>query len=179
MSSLALKPMAVKETYSEPAASWPNAAELAERGERVVILPARVEETGGELIAAFRPDAQALRVNATAEGIDVELYTPTGARRGVYQEHAADWVLPVLMSVPVNLATGLLVNLIQARIDAWRARGAPAPEPEVRCGLAEIEDGAVRVHDLEGPAKEVRDILLGLGEKAAVDEHPDGGEAGD
>lgn len=169
--------MAVKEGFSRPAKSWPSVAELVEGNERVVILPAQVENRNGEVIAGFRPDAQELRVNGASEGIEVELYAPDGARLGVYREHAADWILPTVLGIPISLATQLLANLIQSRIDAWRERGATGPEPEVRCGLAEIEDGNLRVRDLEGPAEEVRDILRELAEHAAaVRETSDGGE---
>ena len=120
--------MAVKENSLQALPFWPSAGELSARGERIVILPSRLEELDGELIAAFRPDAQELRVNAAAEGVEVELYAPEGARRGVHQEHAADWILPILVGFPVGLATNLLANLIQARIDAWRERGAQPPK---------------------------------------------------
>lgn len=160
--------MALTEGFSKPATFWPNAAELTESSDRVVILPAQVENRNGEVIAGFRPDAQELRVNAASEGIEVELYAPAGARLGVYREHAADWILPTVLGIPISLGTQLLANLIQARIDAWREQSAPGPEPEVRCGLAEIEDGNLRVRDLEGPAEEVRDILRELAETAAT-----------
>lgn len=147
-------------------------------GPRVVIFPEKVEEMRGELTAAFRPDAQAIRVDAAAAGIEVELWTPAGARRGVYEEHAADWVLPLILGIPLNLVTGLVANLIQERIDAWRARGAPAPAPEVRCGFVEIEDGKLRVRDLEGPAEQVREILLGLAEETMAPADPEDGNDG-
>jgi hypothetical protein len=159
--------MALRESYREPDENWPPVGELEDRSsQRVVILPDRIEQTTGKLTAAYRPDAQALRVDAKQRGIEVELYKPAEARRGVYEEHAADWVLPVLMSVPVNLACGLIVNLIQARLDAWRAAGSPQPPPEMRCGLLEIDKGELRVRDLEGPAVEVRDALVKLAETA-------------
>ena len=158
--------MAVKETYREPNDLWPSVEELGET-ERIVILPDQVEKTAGELTAGFRPDAQELRVNAKERGIEVELYAPAEARLGVYEEHAADWVLPVLISFPESIACGLIVNLIQARLDAWRNAGSPPPEPEMRCGLLEIEEGKLRVHDLEGPAEEVREILEKLAEAGA------------
>jgi hypothetical protein len=169
--------MALHEGFSKPATFWPNAAEFAQDTKRIVILPAQVEETNGEVIAGFRPDAQELRVNAASEGIEVELYAPDGARLGVYREHAADWILPTVLGIPISLATQLLANLIQTRIDEWRERGAAGPEPEVRCGLAEIEDGNLRVRDLEGPAGEVRDILRELAENAASVRENDGEDA--
>lgn len=172
--------MAIKEGFSKAAAFWPSAAEFVQDRERIVLLPAQVEERNGEVIAGFRPDAQELRVNAASEGIEVELYAPAGARLGVYREHAADWILPTVLGIPISLATQLLANLIQARIDDWRERGAPGHKPEVRCGLAEIEDGNLRVRDLEGPAEEIRDILRELGEHAAaIRENSDGGEDDD
>ena len=153
--------MTVTTTHREPAKHWPSADELKGR-DGLVILPDQVEETPGGLTAGFRPDTQELRVSAREQGVAVELYTPEGARRGVYEEHAADWVLPVVISFPVNIACGLIVEMIEARLAGWRSAGSPAPEPEMRCGLLEIDDGKLRVQDLEGPAAEVAELLKEL-----------------
>lgn len=171
--------VAIKDSHRDAPASWPSAEELMTGGDRVVIFPDRLEKMNGELTAAFRPDAQAIRVDAAAAGVEVELWAPAGARRAVYEEHAAVWVLPLLLGIPASVVAGLLTNLIQERIDAWRARGAPAPAPEVRCGLVEIEQGKLRVRDLEGSAEEVRDILLGLAEETTASADPEDGNDGD
>jgi hypothetical protein len=155
--------MDVSERYLEPKPEWPSAAELAELdGEgKLVLLPDQVDDDlQGELIAGFRPDAQELRVNAQEAGLEVTLYAPPGARLGVYEEHAADWVLPVLVNFDVSLIASIVGNLISARLEAWRAeRGEAAEVPVLRYRELEIEGDRTRLREIEGPANQVRDLL--------------------
>ncbi len=163
--------MATTENYSEPKAEWPSAAELsAQLGpNQLMLLPDQIEESQGELIASFRRDAQELRVSGKEAGLEVTLYSPPGARLGVYEEHAADWILPVLISIPVQIATTLVTNMIQARIDAWRANGGEDSEiPSLRYRELEVDGDRTRLHEIEGPADQVRDILRDR--SAAADE---------
>jgi hypothetical protein len=67
----------------------------------------------------------------------------------------------------------LIVGLIETRLRAWRKTSSP-PVLEMRCGLLEIDGEKLRVHSLEGPAEEVREVLLGLAEAVGEDSDGDG-----
>lgn len=161
----------MKQSNSQAQDGWPSAEELSERldADKLVILPDQVDESNDELIAAFRRDAQEIRVTGKEAGLEVELYSPPGARLGVYEEHAADWILPALASFPLSVAGTLVANLIQARIDAWKTDDVDGQEmPVVRYRELDIDGDQTRLHEIEGPADQVRDILRdrasGLGE---------------
>jgi hypothetical protein len=154
--------MAVKQAYGVPNEEWPTADELSERlgVGKMAILPDRVERTGDGLIAAFRRDAQEIRVTGKEAGLEVELYSPPDARLGVYEEHAADWVLPTVVSFPLSIAGTLVANLIQTRIDAWKAgRSEGEDMPVVRYRELDVDGDQTRLREIEGPADQVRDIL--------------------
>jgi hypothetical protein len=154
--------MAVKQTYSEAKEGWPTAEELPERLEagKLMILPDQIDESNGELIAAFRRDAQEIRVTGKEAGLEIELYSPPGARLGVYEEHAADWILPAVASFPPSIAGTLVANLIQARIDAGKANDDKAQDmPVVRYRELDMDGDHTRLREIEGPADQVRDIL--------------------
>lgn len=143
--------------------SMPSAAELeAALGENVlVLLPEQVTKAKGELFASFREDAQSLRVHGAEAGLDVRLHAPPGARLGVYREHAADWVLPLLAFAAGganNVVWNLVANEIQRRLDHWR-QGGSGHEPVVRVREAVIEKERVYVRAVEGPAEEMIDWL--------------------
>lgn len=154
--------MAVKETYSEAEDGWPSAEELSKRlgAGKLMILPDRIEQSQDELIAAFRRDAQEMRVTGKETGLEVELYSPPGARLGVYEEHAADWILPAVASFSLSIAGTLVANLIQARIDAWKADDHQEQDmPVVRYRELDIDGDHTRLREIEGPADQVRDML--------------------
>ena len=101
----------------------PSAAESdAELDENVLILlPEQVTESKGEVFASFREDAQALRVHGAEAGLDVRLHAPPGARLGVYREHAAELVLPLLVfaaGATYNVVCNLVANEIQRILTA-------------------------------------------------------------
>lgn len=139
--------------------SLPSASELAaELGENVLLLlPEQLTEQNGEVFASFREDAQALRVHGKEAGLEVRLHAPPGARLGVYREHSADWVLPLLAFFAGganNVVWNLVANEIQRRLDAWR-QSAAGREPIVRVREAVIEGDRVQVRTIEGPAEEM------------------------
>ncbi len=137
----------------------PSATELdAALGENVlVLLPEQVTKANGELFASFREDAQGLRVHGAEAGLDVRLHTPPGARLGVYREHAADWVLPLLAfacGAANNVVWNLVANEIQRRLDHWR-EGGSGPAPVVRYRETVIEKERMYVREIDGPAEEM------------------------
>lgn len=126
----------------------------------LVLLPDSLSPLGKELVAGFRPEAQDLRVAAIEGGIAVDVALPEGAKAGHYTEHAADWVLPLILGVPTSVVATLIATHLQRRLDAWRSSG-PDRLPVVRYREvhAESPDGPVRVREIEGPADEVLDWL--------------------
>ncbi len=149
----------LEERRYEPGASVPSAAELdAELGENVlVLLPEQVTERNGEVFASFREDAQALRVHGAEAGLEVRLYAPPGAHLGVYREHTADWVLPLLAfaaGMANNVLCNLVANEIQRHLDRWR-EGGSGREPIVRYREAVIEKDRIHVREIDGPATEM------------------------
>ena len=145
-------------------------AELAaERTEiqGLVLFPDEISVVGGEEVAGFRPEAQALRVEAMREGVEVELAVPGGVRPGIYSEHAADWVLPLVLEVPNSIVAGLIANYLQRRFDAWRlSRGSHVPTARYRDLEHQTAEGTTtRIREIEGPAPEVIEWLRsGAGE---------------
>lgn len=127
------------------------------RGEEaLVLLPETVSQFDGQMVAGFREGAQALRVRARQEGVPVELVVPEGARPGQYTEHAADWVLPLILGIPVGVVCQLIANEIQRLIDEWCEPGrSRTPRLRYREVVVDEATQAVRVRELEGPADEV------------------------
>ncbi|MBA3430576.1 MAG: hypothetical protein H0U16_03725 [Actinobacteria bacterium] len=172
-----------------PVESWPEPPELlalAASG-RLVLLPDRLGDLAGHLTASFRDEAQALRVAAMAEGREVIMAVPPGARTAVYREHSADWVLPVVFSVPATIVATLLANQIQTWISRFRddAGDEISPAPTVRYREATIVAGEVRLREIEGPAPDVADLLrsgaadpMKAPQTAGIDA-PEDGHAGD
>jgi hypothetical protein len=149
---------------------WPAADELTQRlaSGGLVLLPDDVSEVEGEMVASFREAAQRLRVGAKEAGVPVELVCPPGARRSVYRERAADWVLPYVLSIPTGVVIGLIVNEIQRVLNAARRSGQAIPTFRFREVV--IEDGRTTVRELSGPADE---LLLTLRERASRREDAD------
>ena len=135
--------------------------------DRLVLLPDQLVERDGERIAGFRQDAQALRVRAMEAGIDVELVLPNGAKPGIYSEHDADWVLPLILSVPGGVIAVLVANELQRLLDAWREQRGASAQPTTRYReLVLSADGSeAKVVEIEGPAE---DVILVLRERAAL-----------
>jgi hypothetical protein len=121
------------------------------------LLPDRVYEVDGQLVAAFRPDAQAIRVAAQTAGVSVEMVAPEGAELAMRSQYMAVWVLPVLAGALVGVPCQVLATLIAARLEAGKRRSEAPPEVVLR----EIfdEDGKVRERELRGPAQEIEQLL--------------------
>lgn len=112
------------------------------------------------MVAGFREGAQALRVRARQEGIPVEVVIPEGARPGRYAEHGADWVLPLILGVPVTTVAQLISNEVQRWIDLWREQGrSRMPMLRYREVLVDEATQKAMVRELEGPADEVADWI--------------------
>jgi hypothetical protein len=153
-------PADLTERYVDPPSGWPAAEELAERaaGVDLLLLPEEIRESERGNIAPFRADAQELRVVARENGLQAELVIPAEAQPAVYSEHAAEWVLPVILSLPAGVAVNLISTWIQGRLDK-RKRGEPMPT--LRYRQAELIDGQIRVRELEGHADAVIAVLGG------------------
>lgn len=150
----------VTERYREPPPGWPSAADLTSRsrGVGVFLLPEDVRDLGQEgLVAPFRVQAQELRVLAQESGLRAELVVPEGARPTVYSEHAADWVLPVVFSVPATVAANLVSQWIWSRL---LTRHDESSMPTLRYREAQLDGDRIRVREIDGPADAVRAILL-------------------
>jgi hypothetical protein len=129
-------------------------------GEGIVLLPDTITESQGTQVAGFRSDAQDLRVSALEAGLPVVVAVPDGATPGAYVEHSADWVLPlIVMSGAIPIATNLISNLIQRKIDQWRASGQTR-NPTLRYReVIRQRDGTTQLREIEGPAEAVADWL--------------------
>lgn len=169
--------MAVRKTV-RPGSEHLDAAELVSRrrGDALVLLPDTLSPVDGQIVAGFREGAQALRVRAREEGIPVEVVVPEGARPGQYSEHAAEWVLPLILGVPAATVAQLIANEIQRWIDAWREQGrSRTPTLRYREVLVDEATQKATVRELEGPADEVADWIarrpvLGAGGEPEEDE---------
>jgi hypothetical protein len=117
------------------------------------------------------------RVDAIEAGLDVELVVPSDARAGEYSEHAADWVLPLMLSVPGGAVAALVANEIQRRLDAWRAARKEARTPIARYREVVLDQDrqTMRQIEIEGPADELAEWLRGrsLAEPTPTAELPD------
>ena len=131
-----------------------------------MLLPDTLSQVDGQSVAAFRQGAQALRVRAKHEGIPVEIVVPEGARPGKYSEHAADWVLPLVLGVPAATVGQLIANEIQRWLDEWREQGR-SRMPTLRYREVCVDETAQKttVRELEGPADEVADWIA---QRAAI-----------
>ena len=148
----------VSDTYAEPPATWPDAPELLARANSgvLLLLPEQTQVEDNTTIAPFRSYAQDLRVLAREQGHSAELVVPEGARPTIYSEHAADWVLPVVFSVPATVAANLIAEWIDRRL---RGRGRDEATPVARYREARIVGNQFKVREIEGPADKVRDML--------------------
>jgi hypothetical protein len=129
-------------------------------GDALVLLPDTLSPVEGQMVAGFRQGAQALRVRAKQEGVPVEVFLPEGSRAGHYAEHAADWVLPLILGVPVTVVAQLIANEIQLWIDDWREQGrSRVPMLRYREVLVDQATQKTTLRELEGPADEVADWI--------------------
>lgn len=126
-----------------------------------MLFPDTVSPVQGELVAGFRAGSQELRVHAKRAGLDVELVIPEGAKPGQYSEHNADWVLPLILSVPAGVVSSLIATRVQAWIDQSTKRGwSRMPTVRFREVIVEDETLKVEVREVEGPADEIVGWLL-------------------
>jgi hypothetical protein len=150
-------------------AHWPSVAKLEElaAGGALVMLPDRVDELDCEMRASFRDEAQAVRVAAQEQGLEVVLAVPPGARPALLREHDASLVLGAVLSVPTGVAAVVLANEIQRHLDKWRGGREAAGRQDadrrssftVRALEVVIKDDEARVREIEGPAEEVIKLL--------------------
>ena len=154
-----------KSVHPAPEHLDPQALRSFEGG--LVLLPDTLSRVDGQMVAGFRDGAQALRARAKEEGIPVAAVVPAGARAGRYSEHAADWVLPLILGVPAGVVAQLLVNEIQRWLDRWRDQGR-SRVPTLRYREVVVDRGTdhAAIREIEGPADEVADWI---GRRSAVD----------
>jgi hypothetical protein len=127
----------------------------------LVLLSDTLSPVAGQMVAGFRDGAQALRVRARQSGVPVEVVVPEGARPGHYSEHAADWILPFILGVPVATVAQLIATEVQRWIDGWRKEGrSRIPTLRYREVLVDEATQKTIVRELEGPAEEVADWIV-------------------
>ena len=146
--------MAVTEKIG-PAPQYLQSLPPSTPDEGLVLYPDQISTVGDDLVAAFRPDAQALRVAAAERGISVVVAAPENAKKGIYSEHSADWVLP-LIGIPTSVVASLIADYLRHRLRGWRANSSERRSPIVR--YREVErspDGSSRMREIEGPAEDV------------------------
>lgn len=121
----------------------------------IAILPEFVAQTPEGPVAGFRETTQALRVDLSEAGVRVELAVPEGAAAKPYEEHAADWVLPVILAAPGDVASLLQVVL-------W-IRGWASSHRDERISYREaVYDpgtGRFEVRAISGRGDRVADII--------------------
>lgn len=142
----------------DPPSGWPDAAALSSlaTGNRLVLLPDRIEELNGELRASYRDDAQALRVAAQRAGMEIVFGAPAGAKPATYREHDSTLVFSFVLSIPGGAIGTLLANEIQRHLDRWRSeKKDDVAQLKVRAREVVIEAGRTRVREIEGPGEEV------------------------
>lgn len=155
--------MTVSSFETRPAAHLPRFDELlalATEG-TVVFLPDTVDTVGEKVVAGFRPETQELRVDAIDAGLDVELWIPEGATPGTYSEHAADWVLPLLIGMPADIVAMLVAAALERRLAIWRATRSAGRSPTVRYRelVTDTSKGEVKQVEIEGTAEDIIDVL--------------------
>ncbi len=169
--------MSVEERTVDAPESWPDIATLRDLGKdgRVVLLPDQITSVNGAVTAAFRDDAQALRVAARRAGLEVTMSMPDGAVASVWREHDATWVVPFVLSIPVGVAANLVANEIQRKLDHLKANRGGLPMPTVRYREVTIEADKARLREIEGPADEVVQLLNAVEEPSGRgdDDAPD------
>lgn len=142
-----------------------HSASLLPQDADILILPDRVVPSEAETVAAFRPEAQALRVHLQSGGLRTTLAAPPGSKKATYEEHAADWVLPTVLfaaGLPVSVAAGVVANWISARL------GSRAAATRVRYREAHLRtDGGVDVTEMEGPGDQIVAVLRERGDSGA------------
>jgi hypothetical protein len=150
--------MAVTEKIG-PAPEYLRSLVASASGEGLVLFPDQISAVGDDQVAGFRPDAQALRVAALEQQVPVQTVTPDDMRKGIYDEHAADWVLP-LLEIPSGVVAGLLVTYLEKRLRDWKARhGKRSPTVRYRELEASEGDSSLRIREIEGPCEEVMEWL--------------------
>ena len=160
--------MAIRKSV-HPGPEHLDAGELAgrQREEALVLLPDTLSPVDGQMVAGFRQGAQALRVLARQKGVPVDVVVPEGAKPGHYSEHAADWVLPLILGVPATTVAHLIANEVQRWIDDWREQGrSRMPTLRYREVIVDEATQTTTVRELEGPADEVVDWIS---RRAALD----------
>jgi hypothetical protein len=152
--------VAVRKTVHSAPEHLDSAVLIRQQQDRLVLLPDTLSQIDGQMVAGFRAGAQSLRVAARQEGIPVDVVVPEGARPGRYAEHAADWVLPLILEVPAATVAQLIAAEVQQRIAVWRQQGR-SRMPTLRYREVHVDQATreATVRELEGPADEVADWI--------------------
>lgn len=125
----------------------------------ILIFPDRVSESQGATYAGFRADAQALRLFLTNAGVRTDLATPAGAKRAVYEEHNATWVLPTLVAVVgsgvFSIATPFVVDWIRSRFASISEKDRSQMRLRYREAELNLETGQLHMCEIEGDPEAV------------------------
>lgn len=132
-------------------------------GVDVAIIPDNLLTTSSGMVAGYRPETQSLRVFLREQGLSVALATPTGARTASYEEHDATWVLPLLLSIPAGVVSGVLSTYVTDWLKRERKK-VPDEEAQaviVRYREAELvaSTGKIVVRELEAPLDTLIEVL--------------------
>jgi hypothetical protein len=159
--------MGIVERTLDAPEHWPTMEELervATDG-TVIMLPDRLEETDGQLVAAFRLDAQGMRVAATEAGLTPILYAPAGAELAMYTENAADWVLPVIVAAVLAFPGQIGATLAADWIEAQMHQQPTAQTVIYREAI--VQQGSLKLYEIEGAPGDVTQLLRSRGQKGA------------
>ena len=129
----------------------------APRTDEIFILPDRVVERDGKVLAAFRPETQALRVLFRDAGYEVKLPAPEDATRGRYEEHDDSWVLPIILTaagLPIGIVSALVVDWIKSKIGSKES-----PRVLYRHATIETADADIEILEISGTVDDIAQLL--------------------
>ena len=123
-----------------------------------VVLPERIREVREVQIAPFRREVSQFQHFVRDNDHSVALALPEGVETAAYQEHAAEWVLPVIAlgaTVGFNVACNLIADWI------WMVFGPKGdPEDTVHVRLARrMPDGTLEMVEARGAVGDVVRVL--------------------
>jgi hypothetical protein len=120
----------------------------------ILIFPDRVHESRGVTYAGFRADAQAIRLALAEAGVPTNFATPRGAKRAVYDEHHATWVLPTVVGIMgsgvLGIATPFIVDWIRSRFASISEKDRSQVKLQYREAELNLETGQLHMYEIEG-----------------------------